>query len=152
MAETGPPADSDAMSSRRTLFVLAIVMLAGAIGIGYVGFARPSGLHAPPAIAYLLALICVVTAARLFEMASGRPGRGDWFATVFFGASAAIEWWIAFLSAPGQCRSSIGGLSLSSAGDGAVCRVGFGIAAGICTALAIFCLWRIVRARRVLTP
>jgi hypothetical protein len=125
-------------------------MLAGAISIGYVGFARLPGLRAPPAIAYLLALICVVTAARLFEMASGRPGRGDWFATVFFGASAAIEWWIALFSPPGQCRSSIGGFSLTSGGG--ACRVGFGIAAGICTALAIFCLWRIVRPSRVLTP
>jgi len=95
------------MGSRRTLFLLAIVMLAGAIGIGYVGFTRPPGLRAPPAIAYLVALICVVTAARLFEMASGRPGRGDWFATIFFGAAAAIEWWIVFFSPPGQCRSSL---------------------------------------------
>ena len=133
------------MASRRTLFVLAIATLAGAIGIGYAGFVRASGLRGPPAIAYLLALICVATAARLFEMASGRPGRGDWFATVFFGASAAIEWWIAFFSPPGQCRSSIGGASLSSTGGVSACRVGFGIAAGICTALAIFCLWRIVR-------
>lgn len=140
------------MASRRTLFLLAIAMLAGAIGIGYVGFARLPGLRAPPAIAYLLALICVVTAARLFEMASGRPGRGDWFATVFFGASAAIEWWIVFFSPPGQCRSSIGGLSVSSTGGVSACHVGFGIAAGICTAVAIFCLWRILRPRRVLTP
>jgi hypothetical protein len=126
-------------------------MLAGAIGIGYVGFARSPGLRVPPAIAYLLALICVVTAARLFEMASGRPGRGDWFATVFFGASAAIEWWIAFFSPAGQCRSSVGGLSLSNSVGVGACRVGFEIAAGICTAVAIFCLWRILRPSRVLT-
>ena len=131
--------------------LLAVGMLTGAIAFGYAGFVRASGLRAQPAIAYLLALICVVTAARLFEMASGRPGRGDWFATVFFGASAAIEWWIAFLSPPGQCRSSIGGLSLSSTGGEGFCRVGFGIAAGICTALAIVCLWRILRPSRVLT-
>jgi len=127
-------------------------MLAGAIGIGYVGFTRPPGLRAPPAIAYLLALICVVTAARLFEMASGRPGRGDWFATIFFGASAAVEWWIVFFSPPGQCRSSMSGFSLSGAGGVGACRVGFGIAAGICTALAIFCLRRVLRPSRVLTP
>jgi hypothetical protein len=127
-------------------------MLAGAIGIGYVGFARLPGFRAPPAIGYLLALICVVTAARLFEMASGRPGRGDWFATVFFGASAAIEWWIALFSPPGQCHSSMGGFSLSNGGGIDACRVGFGIAAGVCTALAIFCLRRIVRPSSVLTP
>jgi hypothetical protein len=143
--------ENDSMASRRTLLVLGIVMLAGAIGIGYAGFVRASGLRVPPAIAYLVALICIVTAARLFEMASGRPGRGDWFATVFFGASAAIEWWIAFFSPPGQCRSSIGGLSLSSSGGAGACRVGFGIAAGICTAVAIYCLWRILRASKVLT-
>ncbi len=136
------------MTSRRTLLVVAVLMLAGAIAIGYVGFTRPPGLRAPPAIAYLVALICVVTSARLFEMATGRAGTGDWFATVFFGASAAIEWWIAF-SPPGQCRSSIGGLSVvASAGAGA-CRVGFGIAAGICTGLTIFCLWRLLGLRIV---
>lgn len=140
------------MAPRRTLFVLASVMFAGAIGIAYVGFTRPPGLRAPPAIAYLLALICVVTAARLFEMGSGRPGRGDWFATIFFGASAAIEWWIALFSPPGQCRSAIGGYSLSTTGGVSACRIGFGIAGGICTALAIFCLWRILRVSRVLTP
>jgi hypothetical protein len=121
-------------------------MFAGAIGIGYAGFIRAPGLRAPPAVAYLVALICVVTAARLFEMASGRAGRGDWFATVFFGASAAIEWWIVFFSTPGQCRSSIGGLSVVTSGGAGACQVGFGIAAGICTALAIFCLSRVLRA------
>jgi hypothetical protein len=126
-------------------------MLTGAIALGYAGLVRASGLRAPPAIAYLVALICIVTAARLFEMASGRPGRGDWFATVFFGASAAIEWWIAFFSPPGQCRSSTGGFSLIGSGGVGVCRVGFGIAAGICTVVAIFCLWRILRPNKVLT-
>jgi hypothetical protein len=144
--------ESDPTASRGTLLLLAVGMLAGAIGIGYVGFARSPGLRVPPAIAYLLALICIVTAARLFEMASGRPGRGDWFATVFFGASAAIEWWIAFFSPPGQCRSSTGGFSLTASGGVGACRVGFGIAAGISTALAIFCLLRILRPSRVLTP
>lgn len=137
-------------ASRGTLLVVAVGMLTGAVALGYAAFVRAWGLRVPPAIAYLLALICVVTAARLFEMASGHPGRGDWFATVFFGASAAVEWWIALFSPPGQCRTSVGGLSLSSGGGGGACRVGFGIAAAICTAVAIFCLWRILRASRVL--
>jgi hypothetical protein len=137
------------MASRRTLLLLGVGMLAAAIGIGYIGLIRGPGLRAPPAIAYLVALICVVTAARLFEMASGRAGTGDWFATVFFGAAAAIEWWIAFFSPPGQCRSSIGGLSVITSGGGGACRMGFGIAAGICTALAIFCLWRLLGLRIV---
>ena len=123
-------------------------MFAGAIGIGYAGVIHAPGLRAPPAIAYLVSLICVVTAARLFEMVSGRAGTGDWFATVFFGASAAIEWWIALFSPPGQCRSSIGGLSVIATGGGP-CRVGFGIAAGISTGLAIFCLWRLLGLRIV---
>jgi hypothetical protein len=137
------------MVSRRTLLLLGVGMFAGAIGIGYAGFTRASGLRAPPAIAYLVALICVVTAARLFEMGSGRAGTGDWFATVFFGAAAAIEWWIAFFSPPGQCRSSIAGLSVITSGGGGVCHVGFGIAAGICTGLTIFCLWRLLGLRIV---
>jgi hypothetical protein len=134
------------VTSRRTLLVVAIGMLAGAIMIGYVGFTRPPGLRAPPAIAYLLALICVVTAARLFEMASGRAGSGDWFALVFFAATAAIEWWISLASPPGQCRSSVAGLSII--GGGGLCRVGFGIAAAISTGLAVFCASRLVRTER----
>jgi len=122
-------------------------MLAGAIAIGYVGFTRPPGLRAPPAIAYLLALICVVTAARLFEMATGRAGRGDWFALVFFAATAAIEWWISFASPPGQCRSSVGGWSILTGGG--LCRVGFGITAVISTALAIFCASRLARSENL---
>ncbi len=137
------------MASRRTLLLLALLMFAAAVAIGYIGFIRAPGLRAPPAIAYLVALICVVTAARLFEMASGRAGTGDWFATVFFGAAAAIEWWIAFFSPPGQCGSSIAGLAVITGGGGGACRVGFGIAAGICTVLAIFCLWRLLGLRIV---
>jgi hypothetical protein len=117
-----------------------MVMFAGAMGLGYAGFTHAPGLRAPTAIAYLLSLICIVTAARLFEMASGRAGSGDWFAAVFFGSSAAIEWWIALDSPPGQCRSSIAGLSVMGGGP---CRIGFGIAGGISTALAIFCVWRL---------
>ena len=134
------------MASRRTLFILAILMLAGAIGIGYAGFVRASGLRAPPAIAYLLALICVVTAARLFEMASDRAGRGDWFGLVFFAATAAIEWWISLGSPPGQCRSSVCGLSII--GGGELCRLGFGITAAISTGLPIFCALRLVSTQK----
>lgn len=119
-------------------------MVAGAIALGYAGLTRAPGLHAPPAIAYLVAFICIVTAARLLEMASGRAGTGDWFAAVFFAASAAIEWWIALASPPGQCRSSIG---LFSSNGGGFCHAGFGIAAGISTALAAFCMWRLVQAK-----
>jgi hypothetical protein len=133
--------------SRRTLLVIAVVMVASAVGLGYAGFTRSPRLYAPPAIAYLVALIFVVTAARLLEMASGRPGRGDWFALVFFGASAAIEWWIALASPPGQCRSTGGDLSLI--GGGGFCKAGFGVAAAISTALAIYCASRVLRGKPV---
>jgi predicted acyltransferase len=80
--------EPSAAPPRRTLLVIALVMVAASIGIGYAGFTRSPRLYAPPAVAYLVALIFIVTAARLLEMASGRAGRGDWFALVFFGASA----------------------------------------------------------------
>lgn len=131
--------------SRRTLLVIALVMVAGAIGIGYAGFTRSPQLYAPPAIAYLVALIFVVTAARLLEMASGHAGRGDWFALVFFGASAAIEWWIAIASPAGHCRSGGGGLSIAIRGS--LCQGGFGVAAAISTALALFCALRLLRRK-----
>jgi hypothetical protein len=131
--------------SRRTLFILAVVMVGAAIGLGYAGYARSPRLYAPPAIAYLVALILIATAARLLEMASGRAGRGDWFALAFFGASAVIEWWIAFASPPGQCRSTGGDFSMISGGS--FCKAGFGVAAAICTALAIYCASRLLRGK-----
>ncbi|HMI49051.1 MAG TPA: hypothetical protein VK481_10300 [Gemmatimonadaceae bacterium] len=135
-----------AAPSRRTLLFLATLMVAGAINLGYAGFTRSPKLHVPPAIGYLVALIMIATAARLLEMATGRAERGDWFALVFFGASAVIQWWIALFSTRG-CGSSIGGLSVVTSGGGGPCRVGFGIAAGICTALAIFCSYRLLRLK-----
>ena len=132
-----------AAPSRRTLLLIATVMVVGAIELGYAGFTRSPGLHAPPAIAYLVALIFIATAARLLEMASGRAGKGDWFALVFFGASAAIGWWIALASPPGECRSTGAGLSLISGGG--VCQAGFGVGAAISTALAIYIASRVFR-------
>ncbi len=83
--------------------------------------------------------------ARLFEMAWGRAGTGDWFAAVFFGSSAAVAWWVALGSPSGECRGAIDGLFLAS-GDG-FCRVGFGIVAGISTALAILFVRRLFRPK-----
>jgi hypothetical protein len=123
--------------SRRVLILLASVLVAGAIGISYAGFTRAPGLHVPPWIAYMLALIFIVTAARVFEITSGHAGTGDWFALVFFGAGAVVEWWIAFGADPRWCSSSLGFLS-GTAG----CRVPFGIAACISSALALGLSWR----------
>jgi hypothetical protein len=131
------------LPSRRALFVLAIIMIGGAIELGYAGYTRSPQLHAPPAIAYLVALIFVAAAARVLELASGRAGRGDWFALVFSGASAVIEWWIALFSPPGQCRSTGGWFSFGSGGS--FCQVGFGVAAAICTGIAIYCASRLLR-------
>jgi hypothetical protein len=122
---------------------MASVLVAGAIGISYAGFTRAPGLHAPPWIAYVVALIFIVTAARVFEMTSGRAGTGDWFALVFFGAGAVVEWWIAFGADPRWCSSSLGFL-----GGTAGCRVPFGIAAGISTALAVYCCRRLLAGGR----
>jgi hypothetical protein len=125
---------------------MASVLVAGAIGISYAGFTRAPGLHAPPWIAYTLALIFIVTAARVFEMTSGHAGTGDWFALVFFGAGAVVEWWIAFGAHPQSCTSSLGFLASPGGNDG--CKVPFGIAASISTLLAVYCVWRFVRGNR----
>ncbi len=125
--------------SRRVLILMASVLVAGAIGISYAGFTRASGLHVPPWIAYVLALIFIVTAARVFEMASGHAGTGDWFALVFFGAGAVVEWWIAFGADPRWCSSSLGFLGASAG-----CRVPFGIAACISSVLALYCSRRLL--------
>ena len=122
---------------------MASVLVAGAIGISYAGFTRAPALHVPPWIAYVLALIFLVTAARVFEMTSGHAGTGDWFALVFFGAGAVVEWWIAFGADPRWCSSSLPFIS-GTAG----CVAPFGIAAGISTLLTVYCGWRFARGRR----
>lgn len=118
--------------------------MAGAVGIAYAGFNHVPGFRAPAAIAYVLALICLVTAARLIELASGRAGTGDWFAVVFFGASAVVAWWISLWADPRGCTSSI---SIFTAPGGNPCRIPFGIAATICTALTIYCVGRLFYSR-----
>jgi hypothetical protein len=123
---------------------MASALVAGAIGISYAGFTRAPGLHAPPWIAYVLALIFIVTAARVFEMTSGRAGTGDWFALVFFGAGAVVEWWIAFGAHSQSCTSSLEFLASASVG----CKAPFGIAASISTLLTVYCGWRFVRGNR----
>jgi hypothetical protein len=129
--------------SRRVLILLASVLVAGAIGISYAGFTRAPGLHVPPWIAYVLALIFLVTAARVFEITSGHPRTGDWFALVFFGAGAVVEWWIAFGADPRWCSSSPGFI-----GGAAGCRVPFGIAACVSSAVALGLGWRFLRRGR----
>jgi hypothetical protein len=124
---------------------MASALIVVAIGISYAGFTRAPGLHVPPWIAYVLALIFLATAARVFEMTSGRAGNGDWFAMLFFGPGAVTEWWIAFRGDPRYCSSS-----LSFFGSTAGCRVPFGIAAGISSALALYCTWRFLRGRQEL--
>jgi hypothetical protein len=115
------------------------MLVVGAIGISYAGFSRAPGLHVPPWIAYVLTLIFLVTAARVFEMTTGRAGTGDWFALVFFGAGAVVEWWIAFGADPRWCSGSLDFL-----GGTAGCRGLFGIAACISSALALYCSRRLL--------
>ena len=135
--------------SRRVLILVASAFVAGAIWITYLGFTRDPQLYAPPAIAYILALIFLATAARVFEIASGRAGTGDWFAVLFFGAGAAVEWWIAFGAHARGCSMSVGAITAASAGYG--CRLPFGIAAGISTALAVYCGWRFLISDSILS-
>ena len=122
---------------------MASVLVAGAIGISYAGFTRAPGLHVPAWIAYVLALIFLGTAARVFEMTSGHAGTGDWFAMLFFGAGAVVEWWIAFGGDPRSCSSSLGFLRVTAG-----CGVPFGIAAGISSGLAFYCGWRFLARGR----
>jgi hypothetical protein len=129
--------------SRRALILLASVLVAGAIGISYAGFTRAPGLHVPPVIAYIAALIFIVTAARVFEMTSGHAGTGDWFAILFFAAGAVVEWWIAFAADTRYCSSTLGFL-----GATAGCRVPFGIAACISSGLALYCSRRFLARGR----
>jgi hypothetical protein len=118
-------------------------MMAAGINIGYAAFTGSPRLHDPPAIGYLVALIFIGGAARVLEMASGRAGKGTWVALIFLGAYAAIAWWIALASPPGNCRSSLDGLPLL--GGVGLCKIGFGVFAALSTLLFIWLLSRMFR-------
>lgn len=129
--------------SRGFMLLIAAGMAAAGINMGYAAFTRSPRLHDPPAIGYLVALIFIAGAARLVEIASGRAGKGNWVALIFCGAFAVIGWWIALASPPGNCNSSVSGLS-PIGGDG-LCKVGFGVVAAICTLVTIWLLSRVFR-------
>jgi hypothetical protein len=99
--------------------------------VSYLGFTHAPRFNAPTWVAYLLGVIFIGAAARLLEMASGHPGRGNWYATIFFGAFAAVAWWISFY---GKGCSGSGPLL----GGSVSCRM-FAIPAAISTAMALYC-------------
>jgi hypothetical protein len=130
--------------SRRESIVLAAILALAGIFVAYSGATQPPGFHAPPWVAYLLALIFIGAAVRVLEMASGRAGRGDWFGFVFCAAAGITFVWIPIGGDPRQCTGSIGGFGFRA---GNLCQGTFGVMGVLLIAVAIYIAWRSIRRR-----
>jgi hypothetical protein len=145
IAFTRPVKPTPEHPSRGFLLLIAAVLAAAGIEIGYDAFVHSPRLRDPSTIGYLVALIFLSGAARLLEIASGRRGKGTWVAFIFFGAFGVIAWWIALASPPGNCSSSLNGLSII--GGEAVCKFGFGVFAAFSTLMFCVLLSRAFRGK-----
>ena len=120
--------------------LIAAACFACGVFMVYLAASHPPGLLVPGWVMYPFALVWFATAARLIEMSSGNPGRGNWFAFIFcaaFGvALASIPW----DGHPEACQTSFGigavGVSSGSAGS-SLCQRAFGGIGFVLIALAI---------------
>jgi hypothetical protein len=118
----------------------------------YAAASHSTRLLVPPWVMYPFALVWFAAAARLIEMSSGNPGRGNWFAFIFcagFGvALASIPW----DGHPEACHSSFGfggfGVSSSGSAGSSLCQRAFGAIGFVLIALATVIAWRWIASRR----
>jgi hypothetical protein len=131
--------------------LFAAACFACGIYMVYLAASQSSRLMVPPWVMYPFALVWFATAARLIEMSSGKPGRGNWFAFIFcagFGvALASIPW----DGHPEACHSSLafGGFGVSSSGSAGsnLCQRTFGAIGFVLIALSIVIAWRWIAMR-----
>jgi len=117
----------------------------------YLAASHSPGLRVPAWVMYPFALVLFATGARLIEMSTGNPGRGNWFAFIFcagFGvALASIPW----DGHPEACHGSVGfgGLGVSSSGwaGSNLCQRYFGAIGFMLIALAIVIAWQWIASR-----
>jgi len=131
--------------------LIAAACFACGVFMVYLAASHPPGLLVPGWVMYPFALVWFATAARLIEMSSGNPGRGNWFAFIFcagFGVSfASIPW----DGHPEACHGSLGfeafGVTSSGSGGSNLCQRSFGAIGFILIALAIVIAWRWIASR-----
>jgi hypothetical protein len=114
----------------------------------YLAVSQSPRLLVPPWVMYPFALVLFATAARLIEMSSGNPGRGNWFGFIFCAgvgvAFASIPW----DGHPEACHMissfGIGGFGVSSSGSAgsSLCQRAFGAIGFVLIVLAIVIAWR----------
>jgi hypothetical protein len=101
----------------------------------------------PPAIAYLLAGVLVLAAARLLQLRRPPPDAGDGIAALMLGAMAAVAAWIAAGPGARLCGLGAGGRPLVP-GTSLACRVPFGVGAVVTALMAAYAIRRWLRSRR----
>jgi hypothetical protein len=135
--------------------LLAAVFFACGLYMIYLAASQSARLLVPPWVMYPFALVWFATAARLFEMSSGNPGRGNWFAFIFcagFGVALASIPWDGHPEACHMIGSfGIGGVGVgfSDSQGSLICQRAFGAIgfALIAMAILIAARWLVSRAR-----
>ncbi len=110
---------------RRQRLRAALLCLAVALAIGYIAWAAPAGLRAPPSVIYLAAATFAAAGATLLLQALGYA-RAQAVPAFLMGLGlTGVGAWVAFGAGSRQCQASFGGIGFLP--PELACRVAFGI-------------------------
>ena len=129
---------------------LAVAIMIGlAAYLGWLGLASPAGLHAPPAILFILSLAMLSGALALWARLGGYTRINAIFAAIVLFSFAAAGYWIGFSpNATGRCTLEAGTPSDDAFQwhvSGLTCRLVFGSGAVVSTIAGVLALVSIRR-------
>ena len=119
-------------------------MIGLAAYLGWLGLAAPDGLHAPPAILFILSLAMLAGALALWARLSGYARMNALFAAIVLFSFAAAGYWIGFSpNATGRCTIEAGTPiddAFQPHVSGLTCRLVFGSGAVLSTIAGVLAL------------
>lgn len=127
----------------RQLLVIAAIFAAVGVRLLWAASTRHPALHVPPAIAQLVAAVCLTASAAAVAKAFRRHRVLEGLVAAVLVGMALTGGWIA-VGSHGGCRTS---LPLQGAARAIACRAGFGVGALLTAAIALWALVRWWRGR-----
>ena len=128
-------------------WLAVILMLIVAAALTRAAIIGDPGLHVPPSIAYVTAIVFLLGAVAVLQQIIGGPTRGHGVAVLILACFTIIGGWIALSPDSGDCTIGVYG-SPGSAASGFACRIPFGIGALITGAMTVYSGIAWVRAMR----
>jgi hypothetical protein len=123
------------------LLTITAVFLIRAVRLG------DPGLHVPPSIAYVTAVVLLLGAVAVLQQIIGGPTKGHGVAVLILAGFTVIGGWIALSPDSGGCSIGVNGAP-GTAASGLACRIPFGIGAVISGVMTVYAAVSWVRARR----